>query len=214
MLPGSGLALVALLALVPGSIFLRLRQRHAPAQQSAGLGQLLEVIGVGLATTGTAAAVLVVVPHRWLPFLADIDAWALTGGAYAAAHPRNVVASAAALLLLACCLAAAADRVTRRERTEIRLGPGVWVHALRERPEGTQPYLALALNDGTLVEGLLHSFSLEPSEVRDLALRAPIRVTPLGGACGRVAVERIVVPEREIRYITVQHVPEATGVTA
>lgn len=214
MLPGSGLALVALLSLVPGWVFLRLRQRHTPVHQAAGLGQLLEVLGVGLATTGTAAVVLVVVPHRWLPFLADIDAWALEGGAYAAAHPRNVVASAAALLLLACGIAAAADRLTRRERTEIRLGPGVWVHALRERPRGTEPYVALALNDGTLVEGLLHSFSLEPCEVRDVALRAPIRVTPVGAARGRVAVERVVVPEREIRYITVQHVPEAGGATA
>jgi hypothetical protein len=92
VLPGSGLALVALLALVPGWVFLRLRQRHTPMPQPAGLGQLLEVLGVGLATTGTAAAVLVAVPHRWLPFLADIDAWALAGGGYAAAHPRNVSA--------------------------------------------------------------------------------------------------------------------------
>lgn len=211
MLPGSGLALVALLALVPGWVFLRLRQRHTPMHQATGLGQLLEVLGVGLATTGTAALILVVVPHRWLPFLADIDAWALAGGGYAATHPRNVLASAVALLLLACGIAASADRVTRRERTEIRLGPGVWVHALRERPDGTEPYVALALNDGTLVEGLLHSFTLEPCEFRDVALRAPIRVTPTGAACGPVAVARLIVPEREIRYITVQHVPEARG---
>jgi hypothetical protein len=47
-----------------------------------------------------------------------------------------------------------------------------------------------------------------------VALRAPIRVTPVGATRGHVAVERVVVPEREIRYITVQHVPEAGSTAA
>jgi hypothetical protein len=36
VLPGSGLALIALLALVPGWVFLRLRQRHAPCISPPG----------------------------------------------------------------------------------------------------------------------------------------------------------------------------------
>ena len=209
MVPGGGLALVALLALVPGWVFLRLRQRHTPLPQTAGLAQLLEVLAVGLATTGTAAVLLVVVPHRWLPFLADVDEWARLGGGYASTNPRNVLASAAAILGLACVFATAADRVSRRQLSELSLGPGVWVHALRERPRGKIPYLALQLNDGTLVEGPLHSCSLEASEVRDIALRAPIRITRPGAAAGLAGVERVVIPEREIRWITVQHVPGA-----
>ncbi|SDQ37943.1 DUF6338 family protein [Quadrisphaera sp. DSM 44207] len=211
MVPGSGLALLALLALVPGWLFLQLRRRHAPLQQSAGLGQLLEVLAVGLATTGIAGVVLAFLPHRWVPFLVDLQAWADLGGSYATANPRRILATATVLLVLASLLAWTGDRVFRRQRTELYLGPGAWVHALRERPKGTVPYLGLALQDGTLVEGLMHSCSLEASETRDVALMAPIRVTPpTATEANTVDMQRLVVPEREIRYITVLHLPEAS----
>jgi uncharacterized membrane protein YidH (DUF202 family) len=216
MLPSGSLALLLLLALVPGWVFLRLRQRHSAQPQMAGLAQLLEVLAVGLATTGTAVVALVIAPHRWLPFFADVDKWAQQGGDYASTQPRNVMTSVVAVLVLACVLAALADQVFRRQRSELYLGPGVWVYALRERPPGTLPYLAIALQDGSLVEGLMHSCSLEASEVRDVALGAPIRITPSASLSpSPVEVERVVIPEREIRHITVQHVPEAgkKGVT-
>lgn len=211
MLPGSGLALVVLLALVPGWVFLRLRQRHDPQNQPAGLNQLLEVFAVGVVTTGTVSLALAYIPHAWLPFLVDLDAWADRGGAYAADHPRQLLATGATVLVLASLLAWGGDRVLQRQRTELYLGPGVWVYALRKRPAGTVPYLGLMLQDGTLIEGVLHSFSLEASETRDVALDAPIRVRSPGAAePTQTALQRVVVPERETRYITVLHLPEKT----
>lgn len=177
MVPGSGLALLTLLALVPGWVFLRLRQRHTVQASSSGLAQLLEVLAVGVATTGTAAAALALPPHRWLPFLADVDAWARQGSGYASHEPRRVLASVVLTLVLATALAVAGDRVSRTQRSEIRTGPGVWETSLRRRPDKTLPYAALTLQDGSLLEGLLYAFTLETSEVRDVALTAPVRVT-------------------------------------
>jgi hypothetical protein len=209
VIPGNGLAIVLMLALVPGWLYLRLRQRHSAAIQAPGLAQLLEVLAVGLATTGTAVLLFVVLPHRWLSFTVDLDAWADQGTEYARAYPRTLLTTGAGLLLVACAGSWLLDRGLRRQQSEIYLGPGVWVYALRERPKGKLPYLGVMLQDGTLAEGMLHSCSLEASEVRDVALSAPIRVTEPGGTAPRtVDVERLVLPERGIRYISVVHVPE------
>lgn len=209
MIPGNGLVVLLVLALVPGWVYLRLRQRHTAVLQTLGLAQLLEVFAVGLVTTGSAVFLFVLVPHAWLPFAVDVDAWAEQGSAYTRTNPRVVLTTGAGLLLIACAGSWLLDRALRRQRSELYLGPGVWVYALRERPKGMRPYLGATLEDGTLVEGLLHSCSMEASEVRDVALSAPIRITDPGQDTPRsVQVERVVLPEREIRHITVLHVPE------
>jgi len=209
MIPGNNLAVLLMLALVPGWVYLRLRQRHTAVIQAPGLAQLLEVLAVGLATTGTAVLLFVLVPHTWLPFTVDVDAWADQGSGYARANPRVLLATGANVLLVACVSSWLLDRALRRQRSELYLGPGVWVYALRQRPKGTLPYLGVMLRDRTLAEGLLHSCSLEASEVRDVALSAPIRITEPGRNAPRpVQVERLVLPERDISYITVLHVPE------
>jgi hypothetical protein len=209
VLPGNSLAILLMLALVPGWVYLRLRQRHTAISQASGLAQLLEVLAVGLGTTGIAVLVFVLLPHKWLPFTVDVDAWADQGTGYVRANPRMVLTTGAGVLFIACAGSWLLDRALRRQQSELYLGPGVWVYALRERPKSMLPYLGVMLQDGTLAEGLLHSCSLEASEVRDVALRAPIRITDPGQHTPRpVQVERLVLPERDIRYITVLHVPE------
>lgn len=177
MIPGNSLVVLLMLALVPGWVYLRLRQRHTAIVQTPGLAQLLEVLAVGLVTTGSAVFLFVLLPHAWLPFTVDVDAWAEQGTGYARANPRVVLTTGAGVLFIACAGSWLLDRALRRQRSELYLGPGVWVYALRQRPKGTLPYLGVMLQDGTLAEGLLHSCSLEASEVRDVALSAPIRIT-------------------------------------
>lgn len=209
MIPGNSLVALLMLALVPGWVYLRLRQRHTAIVQTPGLAQLLEVLAVGLVTTGSAVFLFALLPHAWLPFTVDVDAWAEQGNGYTRANPRVVLTTGAGVLFIACAGSWLLDRAVRRQRSELYLGPGVWVYALRQRPKGTLPYLGVMLQDGTFAEGLLHSCSLEASEGRDVALSAPIRITDPGQSISRpVQVERLVLPERDIRYITVLHVPE------
>lgn len=209
MIPGNGLVVLLVLALVPGWVYLRLRQRHTAVVQALGLAQLLEVFAVGLVTTGSAVFLFILLPHAWLPFTVDVDTWAEQGTTYTRANPRVILTTGASLLFIACAGSWLLDRALRHQRSELYLGPGVWVYALRERPKGMRPYLGVMLQNGRIVEGLLHSCSLEASEVRDVALDAPIRITDPGQDTPRsVQVDRVVLPEREIRYITVLHVPE------
>ena len=212
MLPSSIAVSVMLLALVPGWFHLRLRERLAPASTATGLSELLEVLAIGMATTGVSGAVLIFVPHRWLPLLLDVDSWAREGTIYLRSHIRDATLSAVAVLTLALVIAYLLYLPLRLTRpAEFRAQGSVWVHALGARPKGRVPWVGLQLKDGKLVEGLLHSCSLSegPLEERDVALGRPIRVTLAQGQSARcLDLDRLVVPGNEISYIAILHVRE------
>lgn len=212
MLPtGIGVSLV-LLALVPGWLHLQLRKRLAPASSAAGLSELLEVLAVGLATTGTSVAILIFVPPHWFPMLLNIEAWAAQGSDYVRQHVREAAASGLAVFLLALAIAYLLYLPLRLRRpAEFRAQGSVWVHALGARPKGKVPWVTLQLKDGKLIEGVLQSYSLseEALENRDVALQRPIRVTIKPNEQPRwLELDRVIVPGNELSYITVIHVSD------
>jgi hypothetical protein len=219
VLPDSLGVLVIALALVPGWLYLRLRERLRPPSSATGLSQLLEVVAVGLLTTGVSVLLLSLIPHRWLPWLIDLKAWAALGNDHLRHNVRNSMISVAVVLGLA-SLAAVALHLLQRASSSDRFNPesSVWGQALGRRPEGTAPWVGLQLRDGPFVEGVLHSLSFghEDQDERDIALTRPIRVTDDGGLARYVEIDRVIVPGREILYISVIHAPEAdtTGTAA
>jgi hypothetical protein len=62
VVPSSIGAVFLLLALVPGWVHLRLRERLAPPSGATGLSELLEVLAVGIATTGASIIIVVFLP--------------------------------------------------------------------------------------------------------------------------------------------------------
>jgi hypothetical protein len=167
--------------------------------------------------------VLSLIPHRRLPWLIDPEAWAAVGDDYLRHNVRNSVISIAVVLGLASLLAVVLH-LLQRPRSSDRFDPesSVWGQALGRRPDGTAPWVGLHLRDGPFVEGVLHSLSFghEDQDERDIALTRsgaqPIRVTDEGGAARCVEIDRVIVPGREIQYISVIHGPEAdtTGTAA
>ena len=212
MLPSSIAVSVMLLALVPGWFHLRLRERLAPASTATGLSELLEVLAIGMATTGVSGAVLVFVPHHWLPFLVDVDSWAREGTIYLRSHVRDATLSGVAVLALALAIAYLLYLPLRLTRpAEFRAQGSVWVHAIGARPKGRVPWVGIQLKDGKLVEGLLHSYSLSegPLEERDVALGRPIRVSLAPGQPAEcLDLDRLVVPGNAISYIAIVHARE------
>lgn len=215
MLP-SGLAVaLLLLSLVPGWAYLRLRERLRPQSRTGGIHELLEVLAVGLATTGVSAAFVAVAPHAWFPFLIDLDAWARGGNDYLRSHVRPVIVTGIFVLALAHFTAYLVYRLQKlRLPAEFRAQQSVWVHALGTRPKGKVPYVGVQLRDGLLIEGVLHSFSLDEAEMgeRDVALQRPIRITAKRGERPSQLpnLDRLVVPGGSIDYITVIHLQEAS----
>ena len=197
----------------PGWIYLRLRERLRPPSQATGIHELLEVVTVGLATTGASATAVALAPHRWLPFLVDLDTWTAQGHVYLRDHVRAVIVTAFAIFVLALSFAYVVHRVQRfRLPAEFRPQGSVWVHALGKRPEGMVPWVGLSLDDGRLVEGVLHSFSLveDDTDQRDIALQRPIRMTHQEGATPQELpdLDRLIVSSQAIKYIAVAWVAE------
>jgi Family of unknown function (DUF6338) len=206
VIPNGVWAAVVVLALVPGWVYLRLRERHAPPNGSSGLAELLDVVGVGLATTGTAACLAVFVPHRWMPFLADLGAWARQGDRYPSEHLRPVVATLLIVLGLAILIAFLLSLAIQRGRPAEFHASGVWINSLGKRPRKHTPAVGVELDDGRLYEGLLHSYTLEQHDNRDIALQAPIRLTMKAGTAPvDLPIARIIIPSRIIRTIGVRH---------
>ncbi len=214
--PATVAALLIALALVPGWLYLRLIERLQPRSGTSGLHQLLEVLAVGVATTGVSVIVVVLVPHRWMPFTLDVSAWVSKGDSYLRDHVRSATWSLALVFALAVLLACVLYWLRARKKpAEFRSQGNVWVHSLGDRPTDKVPYVGLQLKDGRLVEGPLHSytFDAEPGK-RDVALSGPIRVTAAGGGVAQPnpSLDRLIVPESQIEYITVIHVPaKGTG---
>jgi hypothetical protein len=212
MIPSGLGALLLALALVPGWYYLRLMSRLRARTRLAGISELLEIVSVGALTTGTAALIVVIVPHRLHPFTVDIDRWAAEGSAYLRASARNGGWTVATVVILALLIATLLFLAQRRwNPSEFRLDGNVWVQALGSRPSGTLPWVGLHLQDGRFVEGILHSYTVEDiGDDRDVALRRPIRFTDRDyGEPTVLEVDRLIVPRGQIDYISVIHFPEA-----
>jgi len=211
VLPDSAWVVLLLLTLIPGWVYLRLQERLRPPSNATGLSELLEVVAVGLATTGISALVIALLPHRWIPVIVDVDRWAIDGNAYLRDHIRIAIASVAIVLALALLIAYGLYRLQRRWLPDVRSQGNVWIHALGARPKGTVPWVGLELTNGKVVEGLLHSFSLNgTTDERDVALARPIRVIERAGEPAKDLgqLDRVIVPDRSIAHIAVVHVPE------
>ena len=209
--PATFTALLLVLALVPGWFHLHLIERVRPASRATGLNQLLEVVAVGVATTGVSVAATVLVPHRVVPFALDINAWATTGNAYLRWHLQAAVWSLVLTFALALAMAYLLYRVRARgSLEEFKANDSVWMHAIGQRPVGTVPWITLGLSDDSVVEGSLLAYTTdEDAEKRDIALKRPIWITPpnQSAAIELANLDRVVVPESQIKHITVIHTP-------
>lgn len=213
MAPASVGVVAILFSLVPGWLYTQLRESLTPRRPMSPLQELLSALSVGLATTGVSVAVLALIPHTALPFLVDLNAWAAGGNAYLRQHVPEAIRTVVAIFVLAIAISLLLYLPQRvRLRAEFNTNRSVWVAALGSRPQGMVPWVGVALHEGDLVEGVLHSYSISerPADERDVALRRPIRHTPAskGAVPFDVDLDHVVFPGREIAYLTVVHVPE------
>lgn len=202
-----------LLALVPGWVYLSVRHRKLPAQARTALSELLELVTASIGTTGPVTLIWLLASTSGLPGLVRSSAWLADPGAYTIAHTRLVAANAAAILVLACALAFIIASLQYR-RFPDHGGGDAWWHALRDRPQGTSHYAAVTLDDGVVIEGFLLAFGTEvglTGDPRDIALARPIRVTAAGGRAVAQEVDRLVIAERHIRFVSSRYVRRPRG---
>lgn len=209
-------ALLVLLGLVPGWVFWSLGARHHPRGSRSTLSEVLELVAVGVLTTGVALLVWVLVDGLRVQSLLSASGWATGGEPYLT---RHIPQAAFTAFLVMVCASGAAFGLSKSVHRGPRIhDPGgvVWWNAIQDHAVGQQAYVGVMLDDGMLVEGLITGFTTDDTAGtgRDLALAAPIRVTPGGAATSvRQQVDRILIPERLTRWVTVRYVdvPRASG---
>jgi hypothetical protein len=195
--------LVLLLALTPGWVYLQLLRRLRPRARSTALTELLEAVAVGLSTTGLAVWAVISLRRPLRPFIVDIDGL-VAGTTHTKASLDSLARTIALVLVLAILISGLLHGIQRLRRSpEFHPEGGLWVYAISDRPKGHIPYVGLQMKNGKLLEGELHSISLEDlGDDREIALRGKIRVT-VDGQTGRVNLDRLVVPYREIEHVSV-----------
>lgn len=200
-MPSAALTAAFLLALVPGWVYLRLRSGKNAALPRGGLDEVLEVVAIGVATTGVAAALWALLPVG-LTHLADVRELAANRQGYVDAHVRRVAATGLTIFLLALGLAFFLFRLAHRGPRPALVRETVWAGALGRRGDH-YAWVGLTLRDGRLVEGELFAYPVgDEHEHRDVALQAPIRVTPPGGGPAVVTpLSRVILNEADIEHI-------------
>lgn len=205
MLPASAVAAALLLSLVPGWIFLRLTEKARRPRHQSDLQEVLELIAVGVLTTGLAvAAVAVFRPAGVLNLkFPPTDAREL----------RELALSVVGTFLLALGFAVAfafAFRSTSAAKKS-SLVTSVWwdILSAEKVPPGMAPYALVTLNDDTLVEGIVSAFTWQSdsSHHRDIALRAPIRFPVGGGKSRKPPYDRLLIAGTDIKQLALKYVP-------
>jgi Family of unknown function (DUF6338) len=210
LLPNAPLALLALLALLPGWLFVRLAERRGPRPERSSLAELLELAAVGfsaIAVSALAVAGLSFAIHSWL---FDVREWAHERHQYLGEHLGSALISTALGVVLSCVLVVLLYLVIYGRRSAgFKPGSSVWVDTLGSAPRDKQNWLGVQRRDGSLIEGLLLSYPAGSDEdIREISLTRPIRLTPEGGQPFDLPIDRVVIPGEEIIAVTVIHVPK------
>ncbi|AHH16895.1 putative membrane protein [Nocardia nova SH22a] len=177
--PASITIVCVLLSLVPGWLYLRRLERIRPASKVTGLNELLQVLAVGLSTTGLAVLIVILLPPDWL-----LDPVALVKGgkAYVLSHLRRVALSITATFLLAIGAAYFLSwvRSIGRPKGFNTLG-SPWVDAFNASPKDQGPWLIVEMTDGRFVEGWLRAYDPDKEPKSDIVLQGRIHMTPPDG---------------------------------
>lgn len=168
MLPTTTFAAFLLIALVPGYAYLRLTEDARRPRDNSTLDEFLEVLAVGMGTTGLAAVLCFLIrPHEVARAIrnASLDA--------PDALKRAIIIGAliAVTALAFACLGACATRLPGKGS----YSPNVWRATLGLRRKGHLPYVVLELkDDDRRIRGVLHSYTtLDGDHPRDIAVMNP-----------------------------------------
>lgn len=168
MLPTTSFAALLLIALIPGYAYLRLTEDARRPRDNSTLDELLEVLTVGLGTTGLALGTFIVLwPHA---FGEVLNKASLTQPDELR-HAVIICGVVAGLAVVIACLGAWGTLIAGRGS----YSPNVWRSTLGLRRKQHIPYVILDLKDDEKrIEGVLHSYTtLDGDHPRDISLMSP-----------------------------------------
>lgn len=184
MIPATALGLVvAIAALGPGYVFIRVSERRNARAERSGLLETVELAVIG--AFATTVALVVVLAIAGAADIVNIHALGKDSSQYSRNHPLRLLWVFGIVVLTAYGIAWTAARlVNRKQSPSIRPAATAWDEAFDPaRPPSTNALRAtVELRDGRRVEGTLRAATAGAAENRELMLKAPIRVKAGPGA--------------------------------
>ena len=210
MIPFGPFAVMALLILPPGWLYLKVAGWRRPQGRGAGLSEVIDLAGAGTGALAAGITISGLCSVWWSPPLLDVRDWlaAADRSRYVHQHVPEVLSSSAVAFLASITAAIVfALMFTRRSRTGLQPPASLATHALGKLPKGRQPWVCIERDDDTAIEGVLlgYSYSTDRAGV-DVAVRSPIYVTPPGRPPEGPNLDRVLVPGKRIRTVSVHAV--------
>lgn len=206
MLPTSALALAFVLGLLPGYVYLRGTELVRPPVQRHGLMAALEVIASGAAISALVLGAAAVIWPSGLSRVVKIS----NDGVPSADDVRWFAIVIILLVVISVVSARITANVVRRRRSAAQgiYNHSVWTEAFTP-DKHRHRYLLVELDDQRLIEGLSCAWEFNQAEgARDLMLEPPLYFTIRGGQRRAITTtDRVIIPERHIRTISVVHDP-------
>jgi hypothetical protein len=215
VIPFGPFAVMALLTLPPGWLYLKVAGWRRPQGRGAGLSEVIDLAGAGTGALAAGITISGLCSVWWSPPLLDVRDWlaAADRSRYVHQHVPEVLSSSAVAFLASITAAIVfALMFTRRSRTGLQPPASLATHALGKLPKGRQPWVCIERDDDTAIEGVLlgYSYSTDRAGV-DVAVRSPIYVTPPGRPPEGPNLDRVLVPGKRIRTVSVHAVPAHPG---
>lgn len=216
MIPTTITGIVLFLALLlPGFLFITLRERHRPTRKLSALRET----GTVLAATSAAyvpIAVLVVVLAVFVPsFRSELAAFLSGPGAYAAAHPFRLALAAVATVAAATVVSGSLLSAPRASRFIPSSGGSAWWSLFDIDGKVPQEVkvesieVTATLLDGTTIVGTLHSWSRDGDDHPDraLVLQAPLwQQGPKAHEFSQLDAATLTVTAGQIKYLTARYI--------
>jgi hypothetical protein len=206
--PVSAAALVIAIGLVPGYLFLWLTAHVRKPGTGTTVSELLEVLLVGVATTGiTAAAFVIARPSLLRENAETFHHLEVASDGEIRSAIGTVVAILAISLGVAWLLAQCARWVVSRRHS--RYVPNVFDGTFNTKPTGHYPHVQITMLDGSTVGGPLLSFSNSDSdEERMISLKRPIRRWPPGQTESKLLPhDQFIAMGSQMKFISISHKP-------
>jgi hypothetical protein len=206
MIPGTFSAVALLTALVPGYLFLQLTRGRREARESDPVESLVELVAVGLGTTGLSFLAGCVFRSESLAHIAArLQSKSTTKWN---AQLIQDIAGTIVFVLGGAVLIALFAALVMKVTIPNQYYPSAWKEVFAERRHEFT-WIRLELNDGRAVVGPLHGSDFQVADgERDVVLRSPITEIDEGGTATQLdGIHRLVVPEGRIASIKVAFQP-------
>lgn len=202
-----GLA-VLLVALLPGFVFVSLRDRQGPSRTRAAFRETSVVLAVSVTSYVIPAIGLALVAMINADARAELEAFLRDSVAAWQDRPLVVFAVVVLSIVLAAAVAGVGALISRHDSRHDPMASAWWnVFSANDKGDAAVRRVSVHLTDGTLIVGNLNSFSREVAEHgdRELVLQHPMWVQPEGAEdLIELQAAATLVSARNINFMTVE----------